>query len=212
MLLVPVKINAFVWQQKWFQLSIVGVAFLILLLLTWLYQDRQLRTTRLKLVEIERELLEVKATELEVKSKQQSSELSFQLLKTSSRLELLNTFKQRLGAELNKSNRSPETNKLLQELIREMNRELQSENYWDHFERNYKDLHEEFSQVVIAKYPSLTKGEIRLCYLIREKMNNKEISTVLNVSLAATEKAKYRLKKKIGLEKNDALDRFIQEI
>ena len=43
-------------------------------------------------------------------------------------------------------------------------------------------------------------------------MNNKEISTVLNVSLSATEKAKYRLKKKIGLEKNDALDRFIQEI
>ena len=211
-LLVPVKINAFVWQLKWFQLSIVGMVFLILLLFIWLYQDRQLRTTRLKLVEIERELLEVKATELEVKSKQQSSELSFQLLKTSSRLELLNTFKQRLGAELNKSNRSPETNKLLQELIREMNRELQSENYWDHFERNYKDLHEEFSQVVIAKYPSLTKGEIRLCYLIREKMNNKEISTVLNVSLAATEKAKYRLKKKIRLEKSDALDRFIQEI
>ena len=124
----------------------------------------------------------------------------------------MNTFKQRLSSELNKSNRSPETNKLLQELIREMNRELQSENYWDHFERNYKDLHEEFSQVVISKYPSLTKGEIRLCYLIREKMNNKEISTVLNVSLSATEKAKYRLKKKIGLEKNDALDRFIQEI
>ena len=211
-LFIPVKINAFVWQQKWFQLSIVGVIFLILLLFIWLYQDRQLRATRLKLVEIERELLEVKATDLEVKSKQQSSELSFQLLKTSSRLELLNTFKQRLSTELNKSNRSPETNKLLQELIREMNRELQSENYWDHFERNYKDLHEEFSQVVISKYPSLTKGEIRLCYLIREKMNNKEISTVLNVSLSATEKAKYRLKKKIGLEKNDALDRFIQEI
>ena len=211
-LLIPVKINAFVWQQKWFHLSIVGVIFLIHLLFIWLYQDRQLRATRLKLVEIERELLEVKATDLEVKSKQQSSELSFQLLKTSSRLELLNTFKQRLSSELNKSNRSPETNKLLQELIREMNRELQSENYWDHFERNYKDLHEEFSQVVISKYPSLTKGEIRLCYLIREKMNNKEISTVLNVSLSATEKAKYRLKKKIGLEKNDALDRFIQEI
>jgi DNA-binding CsgD family transcriptional regulator len=41
-------------------------------------------------------------------------------------------------------------------------------------------------------------------------MSNKEIATVLNVSPAAIEKAKYRLKKKIALDKEDALDEYIQ--
>jgi len=35
---------------------------------------------------------------------------------------------------------------------------------------------------------------------------------VLNVSPAAVEKAKYRLKKKIGLEKEESLDQYLQEL
>jgi DNA-binding CsgD family transcriptional regulator len=65
---------------------------------------------------------------------------------------------------------------------------------------------------LIAVHPGLTKGEIRLSYLIRQKMNNKEIATVLNVSPAAVEKAKYRLKKKITLEKEESLDTYIQQL
>jgi DNA-binding CsgD family transcriptional regulator len=64
----------------------------------------------------------------------------------------------------------------------------------------------------IAFYKGLTKGEIRLSYLIRQKMNNKEIATVLNVSPTAVEKAKYRLKKKITLEKDESLDAYIQQL
>jgi len=100
----------------------------------------------------------------------------------------------------------------LQSLIRDLNRELQSENYWDHFERNYRDLHDAFSDTLVERHPKLTKGEIRLSYLVRQKMNNKEIATVLNVSPAAVEKAKYRLKKKIGLEKEESLDQYLQEL
>jgi DNA-binding CsgD family transcriptional regulator len=100
----------------------------------------------------------------------------------------------------------------LQSLIRDLNRELQSENYWEHFERNYRDLHDQFSESLVEKHPKLTKGEIRLSYLIRQKMNNKEIATVLNVSPAAVEKAKYRLKKKIELEKEESLDQYLQDL
>ena len=101
---------------------------------------------------------------------------------------------------------------MLRGLIRELNRELQSENYWDNFEQNYRDLHDEFSERLVAVHEKLTKGEIRLSYLIRQKMNNKEIATVLNVSPAAVEKAKYRLKKKIDLDKTESLDAYIQAL
>ena len=150
--------------------------------------------------------------QLEVKTEKQKAELSFQLLKTSSRLELLKGFKDRLLRESQKKGLAAEVLQFLKSLTRELNRELQSENYWDHFERNYRELHEEFSANLKKSYPDLTKGEIRLSYLLRQKMSNKEVANVLNVSPAAVEKAKYRLKKKLGIDKGSSLDNFIQDL
>lgn len=208
--LITFRIKSFLIQRSWFRVLIFVVFIFLIGTAVSFYQERKYRSTRLKLVETERELLKAKASELEVKSNQQKTELSFQLLKTSSRLELLHSFKERLESESKQKNRSDEVLIFLKSMTREINRELQSENYWDHFERNYRELHEEFSRRLVKQFPKLTKGEVRLCYLIRQKMSNKEIATVLNVSPAAIEKAKYRLKKKIVLDKEDALDEYIQ--
>ena len=205
-------IEAYFWQELWFKLLLFVAISSLIGTAVFFYQDRKYRGTRLKLVETERELLKAKAAELEVKTEKQKTELSFQLLKTSSRLELLQSFKERLIKESEKKGRSEEVLKFLKGMTRELNRELQSENYWDHFERNYRELHEDFSAKLKEDYPSLTKGEIRLSYLLRQQMSNKEVANVLNVSPAAVEKAKYRLKKKLGLEKGDSLDEFIGKI
>jgi len=206
------SVEAYFWQQFWFKaLLFLSISFFIGFVV-FFYQDRKFRLTRLKLVETERELLKVKAAELEVKTEKQKTELSFQLLKTSSRLELLQSFKDRLVQESQKKGRSAEVLQFLQGMTRELNRELQSENYWDHFERNYRELHESFSANLKEQYPDLTKGEVRLSYLLRQKMSNKEVANVLNVSPAAVEKAKYRLKKKLNLQKENSLDEFIQKL
>jgi len=209
---MPWTVEAYFWQRTWFRALVLVLFILLVGGSLALYQDRKLRATRVKLLETERELLSAKAGEMEAKAKQKSDELSFQLLKTSSRIELLQSFRDRLKEERTKAGKGNEVGTFLQSLIRDLNRELQSENYWDHFERNYRDLHDQFSESLVEKHPKLTKGEIRLSYLIRQKMNNKEIATVLNVSPAAVEKAKYRLKKKIALEKEESLDQYLQDL
>ncbi len=209
---VPFVQKAHLWEKRWFRIVLVVLSFVIVGGSIAVYQERKLKETRLQLLETEKALLSAKAGEMEAKAKEKTDELNFQLLKTSSRVELLKEFKDKLDSESKMPNRSTETKSLLRGLIRELNRELQSENYWDHFERNYKDLHDAFSDTLIAVHPGLTKGEIRLSYLIRQKMNNKEIATVLNVSPAAVEKAKYRLKKKITLAKDESLDTYIQQL
>lgn len=207
---IPFTIASYLIQRAWFRVLLLIVFVSLIATGVFFYQDRKFRSTRLRLVETERELLKTKAIELEVKSNQQKTDLSFQLMKTTSRLELLQSFKERLVNESKQKDRSSDVHAFLKSMTREINRELQSENYWDHFERNYRELHEEFSASLIKRFPNLTKGEIRLCYLMRQKMSNKEIATVLNVSPAAIEKAKYRLKKKLELQKEDALDEYIQ--
>ena len=211
-LTIPFKIESFLWQRSWFQAMCLILLISAIVLTVYIYQDRKFQSTRLELVEMERELLKSRAAELEVKTEKQKAELSFQLLKTSSRLELLKGFKDRLIRESQKKGLAAEVLQFLKSLTRELNRELQSENYWDHFERNYRELHEEFSANLKKSYPDLTKGEIRLSYLLRQKMSNKEVANVLNVSPAAVEKAKYRLKKKLGIDKGSSLDNFIQDL
>ena len=209
---MPWTVESYFWQRTWFRVLAVVLFLLLVGGSLVLYQDRKLRATRVQLLETERELLSAKAGAMEAKAKQKSDELSFQLLKTSSRIELLQSFRDRLKEERSKVGKGNEAGVFLQSLIRDLNRELQSENYWDHFERNYRDLHDQFSESLVKRHPKLTKGEIRLSYLIRQKMNNKEIATVLNVSPAAVEKAKYRLKKKIALEKEDSLDQYLHDL
>ncbi len=209
---MPWVVESYIWQRSWFRALALILLFVLIGVGVAVYQDRKLRATRVKLLETERELLAAKAGEMEAKAKQKSDELNFQLLKTSSRIELLQSFRDRLQKERSERGKTNEVGTFLQSLIRDLNRELQSENYWDHFERNYRDLHDAFSDTLVERHPKLTKGEIRLSYLVRQKMNNKEIATVLNVSPAAVEKAKYRLKKKIGLDKEESLDQYLQEL
>ena len=211
-LTIPFKVESFFWQRSLFQAMCLIILTLAIVLSVYVYQDRKFQSTRLQLVEMEKELLKSRAAELEVKTEKQKTELSFQLLKTSSRLELLKGFKDRLIKESQKKGLAIEVLQFLKSLTRELNRELQSENYWDHFERNYRELHEEFSANLKKSYPDLTKGEIRLSYLLRQKMSNKEVANVLNVSPAAVEKAKYRLKKKLRIDKGSSLDNFIQNL
>jgi len=211
-LAMPWVVESYIWQRTWFRALVLIIVFILIGVAVAVYQDRKLRATRVKLLETERELLAAKAGEMEAKAKQKSDELNFQLLKTSSRIELMQAFRDRLQKERSERGKTNEVGTFLQSLIRDLNRELQSENYWDHFERNYRDLHDAFSEALVERHPKLTKGEIRLSYLVRQKMNNKEIATVLNVSPAAVEKAKYRLKKKIGLEKEESLDQYLQEL
>ena len=209
---IDFKLEPYLTQRVWFRGLLFTLVVFVLGFSAFLLQERKHRSTRLRLIETEKKLLESKAAQLEIKSKQQQNELSFQLLKTSSRLELLKSFKERLMHESEKKDRSDEVLRFLKGLTRELNRELQSENYWDHFERNYRELHENFSKSLMEHYPNLTKGEVRICYLIRQKMSNKEIANVLNVSPAAVEKAKYRLKKKVDLNREVSLDEFIQKL
>jgi len=61
-------------------------------------------------------------------------------------------------------------------------------------------------------YPKLTKNDIRLCSLIRLKIDSNEIATLQNITLSSLNTARYRLRKKLNLSENTDLDVFIQSL
>ena len=77
---------------------------------------------------------------------------------------------------------------------------------------NLKKLHVEFEKKLINTYPELTKTEREICSLIRAKMSIKDVANIKGVSSASVQSARYRIRKKMNLQKGEELHQFIQNL
>lgn len=73
---------------------------------------------------------------------------------------------------------------------------------WDEFEVRFKLIHGEFYDKLIKQFPKLSPNELKLCAFLRLNMTTKEISELTGQEAIAIERARTRLRKKIGLAHN----------
>lgn len=81
---------------------------------------------------------------------------------------------------------------------------------WQSFKEIFRKIHPDFFKMLRFRYPDLTKTEIRICTYIKMKMENNEIAGLLNISYQSLITTRYRIRKKMKLERTDDLDEFIQ--
>ena len=67
-------------------------------------------------------------------------------------------------------------------------------------------------EALLKAYPDLTRSELRLCAFIRMNLSNKEIATITHQNANSLKMARYRLRKKMGLGKNQNLAVHINKI
>ncbi len=77
------------------------------------------------------------------------------------------------------------------------------------FHELIEDVNEEFISRLKSKYPELTNNEIRLISLIKLNLSSKEIASLSNISSKSVDVSRYRLRKKLGLEKGTSLKSLI---
>ncbi len=58
----------------------------------------------------------------------------------------------------------------------------------------------------------MTEKEIRLASFLKMNLSTKEIASILNVMPDSVLKSKYRLKKKLNLEKDESLYQYLKDI
>lgn len=80
------------------------------------------------------------------------------------------------------------------------------------FYSKIEEIHKDFHLKLTTSFPNITSLEKRLAGLMRLNLSTKEISSLLNISPKSVEVAKYRLKKKLKIEKEDNLKSFINHI
>ena len=140
-----------------------------------------------------------------------NTELEFQLMKTSNRMEILKDFKARFEGII-RSKKSVEIEPTLREIQRDIERELKNEVYWDGLQDNYYRINSEFVTTIKTKFPQLTKTDLDLIILLKKSLSSKEIAAVLNITIYAVRKRKYRIKKKLDLNPEDSLFEFLSLI
>jgi two-component system, sensor histidine kinase LadS len=83
------------------------------------------------------------------------------------------------------------------------------ESEWADFEVKFKLLNPNFISNLFDKHPDLTKSEIRLLILIRIGYSQKEIAEILNIAPDSVKKSRSRVRKKLNLGEDDALNSYL---
>ena len=89
---------------------------------------------------------------------------------------------------------------------------LKNDDEWQRFKLHFDSVHPDFFVKLKEAGTGLTENDLRLCAYIRIGMRAKQIAEMLSVSPDSVNSNRYRLRKKLKIQKGDSLDDFIRKI
>lgn len=84
-------------------------------------------------------------------------------------------------------------------------------NAWEQFENYFRNVHPNFHENILNEHPKINPEELKLCYLLRLNMNSKEIATLTNREVNSVDIARYRLRKKLKLDRDIKLHEYLAQ-
>jgi len=105
---------------------------------------------------------------------------------------------------LNKSNCKPQ----IESILANINSTIFNEN-WEDFILSFEKLHPSFFTKLLHRFPDLTRNEIKLCALLKLDLSTKEISAITMQTQRAVEMARFRLRAKMNLEKDELINNYL---
>ena len=94
-------------------------------------------------------------------------------------------------------------------ILNKINRAIKNKDEWKVFETNFNELHEDFFRDILKTYPRLTSKDLKLCSYLKMNLTSKEIAPLMGISVRGVEVHRYRLRKKMGLNKKENLTNFL---
>jgi DNA-binding CsgD family transcriptional regulator len=201
-----------------------GIMFLILVMLTIdkkYRQEKEELITRqnkrlsekeseMKLIEAEKnaEITRLSNEKLETEISYKNQELASSTMNLISKNEVIAGIKQKLLGIIKKE-QNQDTKKSINKIIREIDSTLSIDEDWKQFEFHFDQVHGNFSTRMKEAFPGLSPQEMKLCAYLRLNLSSKEIAQLLNISVRGVEIARYRLRKKLNLDRHANLSDFI---
>lgn len=89
---------------------------------------------------------------------------------------------------------------------------LKNDDEWQRFKLHFDSVHPNFFVKLKELSSKLTENDLRLCAYISIGMRAKQIAEMLSVSPDSVNTNRYRLRKKLGLQRGDSLDEYLRRI
>ncbi|MCH7399444.1 hypothetical protein MM236_15685 [Belliella sp. DSM 107340] len=218
------EVNSFYFTilPKWYQTGLAFVSFAILAVLTLFMviffvrkkisiekeKARIDQTEKTKVLELqihqmklenEKRKIEKDKEILEEDILSKSKELANYTMLLVRKKELLNELNEELSS-IKEVTINEKVRSRLRKIQTKINSNLRDEEYLKVFDINFERVHQAFFDELKTAYPYLTPKELRLCAFVKMNLTNKEIASILNISVRGIETARYRLKKRLSLD------------
>ncbi|MFV1885143.1 MAG: tetratricopeptide repeat protein [Balneola sp.] len=188
------------FTQKALILGVVLVLIISGLIVRGQFLRIQRRDAKLENQELKRKKLE---QELEFKSKQ----LVTQSLNVIQKKELIMEMKEKVESFQERGNIRE-----LSKLSNLIDYSFTLESDWNEFKMRFEEVNSDFYKILKENFNDLTPNEMKLSALIKLNLSIKEIAVILGISSDGVKKARYRLRKKLNLSREENLTNFMLHI
>jgi DNA-binding CsgD family transcriptional regulator len=174
------------------------------------YQIREQQLKEEALI-TEKEMIRLRNEKLNLEMIHKEKELANSTLMIIQKNEILHRLRSELTKIKNNISEDNQKNELNSTLKR-IGKEIDNEKQWQVFNTHVEQVHESLFKKLKEDYPDLTPRELSLCAYLRMNISSKEIATLMNISTRGVEISRYRIRKKLGLDRNANLTEFMMKL
>lgn len=164
--------------------------------------DRKLEINEL---ESQRKIMKVKNDKLRLDVENKNRELAISTMSLIRKNEFLSKIKSDL-----RPIQSHE--KIVKRVISVIDKNIDNNEDWELFEEAFNNADKDFFKKLKEMHPALTHNDFKLCAYLRLNLSSKEIAPLFNISPKSVEIKRYRLRKKMDLDRNQSLTDYILSI
>lgn len=160
---------------------------------------------RFKLEAKEKEIIALKNQKLQYELRHKSQDLASSTMNLIRKNEILLEISQNLdkiGSELGEKNETISIVWKIRKMQDEIKNNVEHDHNWKKFQDNFDLVYENYLKRLSENYPILTNSDKKLCAYLKMNLSSKDIAPLLNMYYRSVEMSRYRLRKKMELDRD----------
>ncbi|MEZ4971877.1 MAG: tetratricopeptide repeat protein [Cyclobacteriaceae bacterium] len=190
---------------------LIGGVIVVIIIGVWFYQrqrqQKAMFAAQQKLHDAEIQNAQLRESELKRELEYKNRELTSYTINFVQKGQLFEELKENIASLMNSS--ESDVAMKLNPLKKVVDSNYQIDKEWDDFKLRFEEVHAGFFEQLKAEYPELSNSDLRLCSLLRLNMTMKESAKILGISTDSVKTSRYRLRKKLNLDRDENLTDFI---
>lgn len=189
------------WYRSWWAYIIYSLPLIAMCVMAWILIYHRIERRNKAIVN------RMRTTQTEMELKHKAQELANITLSQLNYNDALLTIKNDLK-KVSSALSGGDTTTALRRIVTlqgKITANLENNVSWDKFQNDFDIVHADFIKSLQERYPDLTKKEKKLCIYIKMGLLTKEIAPLMNVSTRGVEMLRFRMRKRMGLTRDEDL-------